>query len=204
MNNYRVTFLHSVNCDYWGTNKKGLQAESYVNFSQLHEKYYRKFVIPIREAAKNLGIHSIWCFYEPFIEITWIATEEQSNALFRDIDNLLMENNITDCHKYTPKDGNFAEWFCNNELERSFGAERYGICAQLVKLFYVYECPIKDGKGKREQVKRTIHGLCNPLGLNYKDEAYICFSRGLICLLFVFFDFKKAVWIYKNIFRQKY
>ena len=104
----------------------------------------------------------------------------------------------------TPANGSFVDWFCVGENEKEFGGKRHDLSRQFVELYNEYKDSVDNGKGLKEQVKRTIHTICNPLGLNYMDEAYICFSRGLICVLFRFFSFNKAVWIYKNIFRQKY
>lgn len=200
MNNYRVTFLHDLQCNYWN---KRAQPEAAHNFPDVHAIYY-PIVKEIREAAKALNIKHIWNFYEPYLEITWLSNELEASLLLDKIKKLLEEKNITDGKYYTPEQGSFSEWFCSNEKEREFGAKRYAICADLVALFEEYKMDIKYGKGQREQVKRTIHGVCAQMGLNYMDEAYICFSRGLICLLFKLFSFKKAVWIYTKIFRQKY
>lgn len=202
MNNYRVVIPLDKSCNYWG--KKNLQAESSYTFPEVYKRYYYA-VKSLRTIAKSLGIQKIWCFFEPDIEITWISTDEQAKVLIDLLESVYkfsdskLKMTIT-----TPKDGQFAEWFGNNPEELEFGAHRYAICADLVDLFDSYKHSIKDGKGVKKQVERTIHAICNPLGLNYMDEAKICFSRGLICLLFRFFSFKKAVWIYKNIFRQKY
>lgn len=205
MNSYRVTFLHDIECDYWGKNKRKLQAESYCNFSELHERYYT-IVRHIKDYAKNLGIEYIWHFYEPHIEITWLSTRKKSRNFIKSIKDILEFYNIKDLHIKLPKnkEDTFGDWFCKNEQEKEFGSKVHGKCGEIVDLFWEYKDSIEQGKTKREQVKRTIHRLCNPLGLNYLDEAYICFSRGLICVLFRFFSFNKAVWIYRNIFRQKY
>lgn len=205
MQSYRVTFLHDVECDYWGKNRRKLQAESYCNFSELHDNYYI-IIEAIKNYAYNLDIQYIWHFYEPYVEITWLGNRKQARLLIKEIKSLLEAHQIQDLHIKYPqnKDDNFGDWFCKNEKEKEFGSKVHGKCAEIVDLFWKYQYSIRDGKTKKEQVKRTIHRLCNPLGLNYKDEAYICFSRGLICLLFRFFKHSTAVWIYTKIFRQKY
>lgn len=86
----------------------------------------------------------------------------------------------------------------------SFGGRRHAICTNWIQNYMQHKDGVDGGKGLEEQVKRTIHTLCNPLGLNYLKEAKICFSRGLICLLFRFFKFSTAVWIYTKVFRQRY
>lgn len=199
---YRATFLHEVECDYWGNNKKGLQAESYLNFKMLHEKYY-PIIKKIRERAKEIGIKYIWHFYEPYIEITWYSTPAQAQGLYRVIKTILAKEGIK-AEIQKPTGDGMADWFCMNDQEREFGGKRHALSAEFVALVDEYKDDIEKGKGVNEQIKRTIHTICNPLGINYIDEAKICFSRGLICVLFRFFEFKRAVWIYKNLFRQKY
>jgi hypothetical protein len=199
---FRATFLHEIDCDYWGNNKKKLQAESYLNFHTLHKKYY-PLIKEIREKAKKAGVKYIWHFYEPYIEITWYGTDAQAAIVYKIIEWALIRRNIKTKIEKPTGDG-MADWFCNNVEEREFGGKRHALSAEFVALINEYEDAIVLGKGVNEQVKRTIHTICNPLGINYIDEAKICFSRGLVCVLFRFFNFKNAVWIYKNIFRQKY
>lgn len=198
MNNYRITFAHHLQI------KKGklLQAEAYDYFKD-SLKYY-PVVEKILEKAKEIGIKDIWFFYEPYIEITWLSDKDQSNELFHAAVQVCLDNNIDDWKMLTPENGDFGEWFCESEEEREFGAKRYSLCRQFVQLYNKYKEPVDKGKGLRKQVERTIHGLCNPLGLTYWEEAKLCFSRGLICLLFIFLPFEKAVYVYKNVFRQKY
>jgi hypothetical protein len=202
MNVYRATFLHDIECDYWGNNPKKLQAESFVTFRTLHEKFY-PIIRSIREQAKDLGVKYIWHFYEPYIEITWYSTPEQALEVYGIIKKVLRECGLSDDIEM-PTGKDMADWFCHNDKEREFGGKRHALCGEFVQLIDEYKDAIKEGKGVEEQVKRTIHTICNPLGLNYIDEAKICFSRGLICILFRFFNFNRAVWIYRNIFRQKY
>lgn len=201
MPSYRATFLHSVECDYWGTNKRKLQAESYLNFHQLHVKYYHIIKKIKKYAHTTVGIEDFWHFYEPHIEITWMSDETQAKKLYKFIEKVLKEEGITDLKK---EQGMGEDWFCLSALEREFGGKRHALSSDFVDLVDNYGSSIETGKGIHAQVGRTIHTICNPLGINYWDEAKICFSRGLICVLFRFFEFSKAVWIFKNIFRQKY
>lgn len=200
MQTYRATFLHSIECDYWGNNPRSLQAESYLNFPMVHAKYYR-LVKEIKDKAKGFGIIDFWYFYEPHVELTWFSDEEQANKLYAEIELIMTREKITDLKK---EQGMGADWFCCNDGEREFGGKRHAFSSDFVDLIEKYRNNIEAGKGVHEQVKRTIHTICNPLGINYWDEAKICFSRGLICVLFRIFSFNKAVWIYKKIFRQKY
>jgi hypothetical protein len=201
-NCYRANFIKELDVDYWGTNSRKLQAESYLNFNTLHIKYY-PLIKSIKNQAKMLGIKYIWHFYEPYIEITWYSTQEQADELYKIIASELLSNNInSEIEKINGLD--YADWFCHSPEEREFGGKRHALSGEFVDLIDEYKDSISSGKGINEQVKRTIHTICNPLGINYTDEAKICFSRGLICILFKYFSFNRAVWIYRNIFRQKY
>lgn len=202
MNIYRATFLHDVECDYWGNNSKKLQAESYLNFSTLHEKYY-DLIKEVRDKAKRVGVQYIWHFYEPYIEITWYGTEEQASQVYLFIIQALTDRGVSGLIE-KPTGSEMADWFCMNDREREFGGKRHALSAEFVALVDEYKDAIKLGKGIEAQVGRTIHTICNPLGISYIGEAKICFSRGLICVLFRFFKFNTAVWIYRTIFRQKY
>ena len=205
MNNYRVNFSSpSLDVHYWN-DLKGLQAESKCNFSNL-PSYYYPAINDILHKAKKLGIEQIWFFYEPDVELNWVCdSQSKSLKLIEFIKFICGHYKLTLQEKIlTPKDGNFVDWFCVGDVEREFGGKRHDLCRRFVELYNEYKSPVDDGKGLKAQVGRTIHTLCNPLGLNYMDEAHICFSRGLACLLFRFLPFEVARWVYKNIFRQKY
>lgn len=199
MNNYRIEFLFpDSKVNYY-------QAESYENFKELAEKYY-PIVRHIKGLAWDKNIHNIWHFYEPHVEITWVDRDDDyiSNKLFDEIENYLKSIGINDYKRKYPKDGEFSDWFCTSDREREFGAKRHALCSEFVDLYNGYKKDIDEGKGLRKQVERTIHTLCNPLGIDYKTEAKLCFSRGLICLLFCYLSFDNAVWVYRKIFRQEY
>jgi len=204
MNNYRITFLHNKVCNYWGENKKGLQAESFPDFYEWHQKYY-PLIHHIKKLAREHGIKKIWHFYEPFIEITWLHENKGVSLNFiSSVRRFLKRKKITDIQIMTPADGKFADWYCENEKEREFGAELHAKCGEIVELFWKYRKYINKGKGDVKQVERTIHRLCNPLGINFSTEGKLCLSRWVLCCLFRGMDFRIAKWIYTKIFRQKY
>lgn len=201
MNNYRIEFLFPQT---FVSARHDLQAESYNNFSKLAEKYY-PIVKHIKELASDFNIYCMWHFYEPHVEITWLNNDEYiNNKLFDVIEKYLQSIGIDDYRRKYPKDGDFADWFCKSNAEREFGAKRHALCSEFVDLYNEYKIVVDEGKGLRKQVERTIHTLCNPLGIDYKTEAKLCFSRGLICLLFCYLSFDNAVWVYRKIFRQEY
>ena len=174
----------------------------------IHDDFAVKDYPIIREIlqlSKQYNIMHIWFFYEPHPEITWLCdNEKDSERLMEDIRLVLINNNITNFKFKTPSDGDFADWWGRNDKENEFGGKVQSYCTDIVALFEDNKELIQNGRGIRKQVERTIHRLCNPLGISYLEEAKICFSRGLICLLFTLFPFNKAVWIYRNIFRQDY
>ena len=194
LKNYRVTFLKSLDdtTDYW----KDFPAVT---------KWY-PVIRQITDYAKKIEIEYIWFFYEPFIEITWLTKSKiKSEALVGYIQFLATRYKITDVKEFGPEDGDFADWFCQTDREREFGGKRHDICRQWVDLYYDYKDDVDKGKGLKEQVKRTIHTLCNPLALNFKDEGKIALSRAIACLLFIYVKPRwLALFIYKKIFRQKY
>jgi len=192
---YRVTFSLG----------DSLVMENAANINLCPNLYYT-IIQEILDHARFWNIEWIWFFYEPYVEITWLSTNKSDSEHFINmIRDVLDDANIKDFKITNSEESGFGpDWFCKSEEEMYFGAKRYSICRQFVELYNDYKRAVDNGKTLKEQIKRTIHGLCNPLGLNYKDEAYICFSRGLICLLFCLFNFKTAVWIYTKIFRQKF
>ncbi len=208
MKNYRIEFLFPK------ANQK-FQAEYYNDFEKVAGKYYTiaskiRHLMVFTGGRSHSSYPPIWYFYEPHVEITWFYDEKEefhealAEALFDEVEKYLDRQGIHDYKRKYPKDGDFADWYCTSDKEREFGAKRYALCSDFVDLYNEYKDAVDSGKGLRKQVERTIHGLCNPLGINYKTEAKLCFSRGLICLLFCFFSFERAVWIYRNIFRQIY
>ncbi len=158
----------------------------------------------IEYAKTELGIEYIWCWYEPYAEITWLTENEEASHTLLDYAKKSTRY-MHDLKYYTQESaGNFAEWYAKSEQEWEFGAKRYSLCAEFVDLYHQHKQAVDTGKGLNKQVERTIHALCNPLGLGYWEEAKICFSRGLIAALFCVFSFERAIWIYRNIFRCKY
>lgn len=168
--------------------------------------YFYDTIRHIKQMAIQADITNIWFFYEPHVEITWLSDNDtKSKLLMKEITRYLCSMNCFETIKMKyPEDGEFADWWGKTKEENEFGAKVHCLCSDFVDLYNNYKKEVDTGKGLRSQVERTIHRLCNPLGIDYLEEAKICFSRGLICLLFTLFSFNKAVWIYRNIFRQPY
>jgi hypothetical protein len=204
MNNYRITFLHDKQCDYWGKNPRGLQAEAHVGFRAWADEHWA-YVKKCLDIVRSEGIQYVWFFHEPFIEVTWLCdNRDTSLAAFTRLEAYLDSVGITDYRRHFPENGKFADWYCRNEREREFGAKCHSLCAQWVELYREYKEDVDRGMGLDGQVKRTIHRISNPAGINYIEEAKCCFSRGLICVLFRLLPFNKAVWVYKKVLRQDY
>jgi len=192
MQSYRITFAH---------NYSSLKKQP-VNFYELFE-VYSPIIWEIYDKARQFSIPYIWHFFEPHVEVTWLSDNDVYSwdfiAAVRDV---LAKHKITDMRTCDP--GHYGDWFCESEDEREFGSKRHDLCRRWIELYLHYQSAVDQGKGVAKQVERTIHTLCNPLGLNYWDEAKICLSRGVLCLLFILFNFKTAVWIYKTLLRQRY
>lgn len=162
-------------------------------------------VLEIIAKLKEEGAVRAWYFFEPFIEITWVADEKDAETIHKTgLDLITKLFPGSEVEYLTPSNGNFQDWYCIGQSEYEFGAERHAHCCEWVKSYIKYKDGVDNGKGVERQVARTIHTLCNPLGLSYIEEGKICFSRGLFCLLARWFPFKVARWIYKYIFFQKY
>lgn len=199
LQNWRTVFKRNgLAVDYWNKGRGNL------NFEKIGE-FYRNDLFDIFQKALDLGITSFWFFFEPDVEITWLSDDiNASFELIRFIDDLCEERDMQLLSVLVPSDGNFADWYCENDEEREFGARRHALCCQMVMLTWFYEDAIKNGKGIKRQTARTIHTLCNPLGLNYNDEGHICLGRFLCAHLFRRMRFKWAVWVYTKIFRCEY
>lgn len=161
-------------------------------------KYY-SLLQEIIQLANEWNIDTLWWFFEPYLEITWMAENNNFESI---LDTWLLNNNIN--HRVVHKLGFYADWYGNNEDELRFGYNTYCLSAKIANLFYKHEKNIKKGKGIENQYVRRCHVLANQLGFNYKKEGILLFKRAILCWLFWFVGHKKAVWIYTRILRQKY
>lgn len=189
MNNYRVCF-------------GGSEIDYHANFKEVR-KYY-PLIRKIFVILDSFHIQHKWWFFEPYVEITWLDEGNHYIEIRSKIELLLSQNAIKDARWFAPKDGKFADWYCKTDGERHFGAETYARGAELAQCFYEYELTVADGMGWRSQYMRRMHVLANQLGFNYYDEGIMSLKRGILSLLFWYFGFERAVWIYRHILRQKY
>lgn len=199
MRAYRVTFLKDLSVNYWA--KKG---DTRLTFQDVHQRFY-PLVRTIKQQAKKLKISQFWHFYEPFVELTWVSSDKQARDLRKFIEKKLDILAIRDMkfEKGKPPMGFDRDWFRLNEKEEEFGGKRHSFYSDITDLFYEYKDAIDSGYGLNEQVGRNIHVQCNMLGLNYHEEARICLSRGLLCLMLTYLPQKLAVTLYTKLFRQK-
>jgi hypothetical protein len=201
MRSFRVTCNKALSVNYWA--KKD---DPRITFRGVHETYY-PIIRNIKQTAKKMGIQYFWHFYEPYIEITWMSNEAQAKKLLKHIKKAFDLNGIKDVVFEKGRQGKtpgFApDWFGVSDEENEFGGKRHAICSDMIDLFWEYREVIAKGRGDHEQLSRCIHTLCNPIGFNYTDEAKVCFSRGVLCLLISHLPYKYAIWIYTKLFRQK-
>ncbi len=186
LKNYRANFYFAMNqvCDYFHKNP-----EEHGSFQKVHYQCW-PIVKDIKDYARKIGIKYIWHFYEPYVELTWLSdNKSQSEKLFTFIEKYLKKLNINDLERKYP-DGTWdGDWFCTGQ-EKMFGNKVHSLCSDFVNLSEDYFAEIKKGRGIEKQVSRTIHRLCNPLGINYKQEAKLCLARGVNCLLLFYFKEK--------------
>ena len=203
MTTNRITFGHDIDVDYWNNRQPSLNV---LPFKQHRDKYY-PIIKRIREILSDNFCNDSWFFFEPYVEITWVYPDfvDPKDVLSK-IKRYLKRRNITD-YKIGDniKGHNYGDWFCNSEKEKEFGCKVHVLCAEFVKLYYDYKDSVDNGKTLEKQISRTIHRLCNPLGLNFWDEAKICFRRGIICSVYtIFFEQPKiSKFILEKIFRFK-
>lgn len=170
-----------------------------------------------------INVEYFW-FFEPYLQTDYIVTryferegDINKESFLQAISDIRSELEVILREKFQKdikvelvynydisENGLKPDWFCESEKEMLAGYKRYVECSEISDIFLENIKEIEEGKGLDAQIGRTIHPICNNLGINYSREAKICFKRGLICWLFSKFSFQRAVWIYTKIFRQKY
>lgn len=200
--NYRIEFgfrKEGKDIDYWGKNKK---IPSFRDLLKIHYKNLRELLILAREYR---SIIYIWWFFEPHVELTFLCENQgEAEEFIAKAIKYLEAQGIKDYKTYDPASGWFGDWYGKTREEQEFGARRHSFCANWIINYLVYKTHVDSGFGLENQVGRTIHTLCNPLGLNYMDEAKICYRRMIICLCYRFFKPKTAAWIFRNVFRIRW
>ena len=86
MNNYRITFLHNLEIDYW--NK--LQPESGKNFADLRR--YHQLIKGIIILAEAYQIEHIWWFFEPYVELTFLSDNDRLACIYIEHVKKILEN----------------------------------------------------------------------------------------------------------------
>lgn len=174
------------------------------NFGRVLENWC--YIDEIISLAEGLKIEHIWWFFEPYVEITWVCSDESDgNALLGCIKDLLERSGIKSYKTFDNNGSWQPEWYCKSEQEREFGYRRYAELAKAARVHNNYENVISlGGCGKAAQFMRSCHVLANQLGFNYRQEGILLIKRGILALLFWFLGHKHAVWIYTKVLRQKY
>ena len=186
VNNYRIEF-------------GGEEIDYYNDFKECR-KYY-PIIKQIINAAKEVGIEYIWWFFEPYVEITWIAESDRFMNIVRQI---LQKNNIKDHREKTPKDGFFADWYGITPAERKFGYKRYAELRKASQVFYDNEKDFADSIGWEKHYMRSAHVLANQMGLNYMDEAIALFKRSIFCFFANQMGQDGAIKMYEKLFKELY
>lgn len=163
-NNYRITFTSGLKIDYWGD----------FDFAR---RMYMDDIIFLRKEINKICQYS-WFFFEPEVELTWMDDNiENCEKALSLVKKFVKEKN----YKYTIKKPpeRFVDWYKDSDKEEEFGGKIHHHCSNLVTEFWEYRREIGEGKGRRNQFRRTIHRICNPLALNFYDEGKICLVHGL-------------------------
>lgn len=208
---YRITCKRKLDeeCNYLSFDNASYRDNGY-SFREVHDRNYA-FVLAIKLRAKKLKIKHFWHHYEPYIEITWLGTRKQATKLFKYGKQLCKKCGVDDFKaEIGLKDYGGPDWFCKSDKECLAGAKIMSACSGIVEEMYYEQSAIERGYGVEAQVQRTIHRLCNPLGINYLDESKICFRQGWICFLWALnYKFPKIItagvvrFIYNNVLRLK-
>jgi len=165
-------------------------------------KYY-PIIKDIMDASEDprWGIKHIWWFFEPYVEITWIANDDWFINVVVDI---LASHGIYDYREKTPADGFFADWYGMSPAERKFGYKRYAELRKVSQVFYDNEKAFADQIGWEKHYMRCTHVLANQMGLNYVDEAVTLFKRSIFCFLAMKLGNIYAMEMYEKVFKEPY
>lgn len=207
------------------------------DFFKILPSYYKDQVSSINGLLRMLcykfeldyGNVKNWFFYEPWLEINVLFLPDNEDELIRfktmmrSFKRIMIERV---CYYFflSKKEYNFMiqadviekptkspdpDWYCNNKNEMCFGALRYHHCSEITKMMLNENFKINspESLGVEAQISRTIHPLCNNMGLLWIDEMKICLRRGFLIMLFLICGFNRrnrVKWIWEKIFRQKY
>ncbi len=199
MNNYRALFsvISSDNVSY--ENKANPNSPTpYKNFLDL-PTIYKPILTKIFSKANQLGITKIWYFLEPDLELTWLTDNPKASEKLRVYCRRLCRTNKGINFRYlTYKDDpRLMDWFCKNEIERQFGANRHDICRKFIQNYWENQESVDKGWGINNQIARTIHTLCNPLGINFRDEGKLCVRHGFRCLMLGYLPYSFCKFIFR-------
>ena len=190
MKNYRITFGEDIHFDYWK------------HFDACEKTFYIT-IQNVFDFLKANGVEYMWFFYETYVEINFMHPNYDFEATKEIFLKMIPFEDVEFLESGKGEELTFADWYCDNEREKEFGAKRHDLCRQWVELYHEYKDDVDAGKGRVPQLARTIHTLANPLALNYWQEGKMCFFYGFQCLLLRRLSPKRVGWIMGKIFRHK-
>lgn len=195
--------MRSYRCEFGGNIK-----HFWKDFIKMRNVY--PYIGAVFNVLTEHGIKNKWFFFEPYVEITWLAHEDDGKVTMEKVEELLRTRLGPDNYKMiwpTEKNPNFADWYCESLDEKIFGAMAYKCTSEIAILTSIYEGAIKNGKGLEGQFQRRIHALANQCGLNYYWEGKFALKRGVFCLLIRFFAlgiWKPFHWMMGKIRKDKW
>lgn len=145
----------------------------------------------IAASRKNPSVIYIWWFFEPFAEVTWIASDD---SFLEEARRIVEEDGYTIKSTATPKDGSFYNWYGSSPEEAGLVAYYYSTIAATSRFMLDNKETLENGIGLKNHYGRCLHTLANQLGMNYYHEGIASLKHGLLCLSFVFF---KPTFIHK-------
>lgn len=175
----------------------GEQIDYHSNFAECQK--YAEVIKFVLQFLKGRGVEHCWYFYEPYVEITWVADVD----LLQEVVRIVEAHHDGECR--SKKGTDFLDWYHGGgKHEEEFSWRRYAAITDVSMLFREYRGCISDGKGQELHYVRCAHVLANQLAMNYKQEGKALIKRGILCLLFWWLGHKKAVWIWTKVFRARY
>jgi hypothetical protein len=197
LQNYRVTF-------------GGEEIDYKSNFSECR-KYFDiidAIVSILEEDTFYPGyIKGVWWFFEPYVEITWLidsgVNKGACDHILSWVTNILDDNSI-EYKVFTPKDGQFADWYGLTPEEREWGALNYNEIKKVATHFYEGKDVVENGLGLERHYMRACHVLANQLGLNYQDESRLLSKRAFLADAFYRLGHEKAIKFYEETYNEKY
>lgn len=146
----------------------------------------RKLILASRGYS---SVQYIWWFFEPYAEVTWIATDD---TFLEEARRIVEEDGYQIISTGTPSDGSFYNWYGSTSDERGMVAYYYASLGATSRFILDNKDDLDNGIGLKNHYGRCLHVLANQQGMNYWHEGVACLKHGILCLSIFFF---KPTWV---------